>query len=121
MVEDNYPPVAKDNNHVAAPRGLRAGADWPTLLAKLFDDFIRIVRGEIRLATASIAPGIDSVLMRILSRLALAVMGLCGVVCLMAAAILLLHKYLEWWAAFGLMGLGLLFLVLVGSLLPRKS
>ncbi len=113
--------MAKDNNHVAPLRDPHPPDNWPTLLLKLFDDLIRIVRGEIRLAGASIAPAIDRVLVRTISRLMLAVIGLCGVVCLMAAAVLLLHQYFAWWAAFGLMGLGLLTIVLVGSLIASRS
>jgi Putative Actinobacterial Holin-X, holin superfamily III len=115
--------VAKDsNNHVVVPwRDPRPSADWSTLLSKLLDDLVRIVRGEVRLAIASVTPVIDSVLARTITLLVLAVIGLCGLVCLMAAGVLLLHKYLEWWAAFGAMGLGLLFIVVVGLLTTRKS
>jgi hypothetical protein len=122
-VEDHHSRVAKDsNNHVIAPlRDPGPPPDWSSLLLKLFDDLIRIVRGEVRLAAASVAPGIDRILVQTLSRLMLAMIGLCGGVCLMAAAILILHMYLEWWAALGVMGLGLLLIALVGSLITNKS
>jgi hypothetical protein len=121
VIEEHYSPVAKDNNHVAPLRDLRPSENWSTLLSKLLDDLVRIVRGEIRLAVASVTPAVNSVLVRILTLLTLAVVGLFGAVCLIAAGVLLLHKFLEWWAAFGAMGLGLLFIVLLGFLFTRKS
>jgi hypothetical protein len=121
VIEEQYSPVAKDSNHVAPLRDLRPSENWSTLLSKLLDDLVRIVRGEIRLAVASVTPAINRILVRTIILLTLAVIGLFGAVCLIAAGVLLLHKYLEWWAAFGAMGLGLLFIVLLGVLLTRKS
>ena len=121
MIEEHYSPVAKDNNHVAPLRDLHPSDNWAALLSKLLDDLVRIVRGEIRLAIAGVTPAINSVLVRTITLLTLAVIGWFGAVCLIAAGVLLLHKYLEWWAAFSAMGVGLLFIALLGSLLARKS
>jgi hypothetical protein len=111
--------VAKDNN-LGPVRDHHAADDWPTLLLKLFDDFIRILRGEIKLMGASVARTIDGVLVRSLYLMVLAAIGVVGLFCLMAAILLLLHKWLEWWQAFGVMGVGLLLIVLLGSLRSGK-
>jgi hypothetical protein len=114
-----HSPVAEDN--VRLIHDDRVPGDWATLFAKVFDDFIRILRGEVKLLGATIAPTIESVLMRSLNRLIMAAMAACGLFCLMVAAILLLHKWLgEWWQAFGLMGVSLLGIVILCSLLARK-
>ncbi|HEY1852732.1 MAG TPA: phage holin family protein [Candidatus Binataceae bacterium] len=108
--------MAKDNNNLGPVRVEQRTDDWPTLLGKLFDDFIRILRGEVKLLGAGIAFAIDSLVARSVRLMVLAAMALAGLFCLLAAAILLLHKWLEWWQAFGVMGVGLLFIVLVASL-----
>ena len=74
------------------------------------------MRGEVKLLGAGIAFAIDSLVARSVRLMVLAAMALAGLFCLLAAAILLLHKWLEWWQAFGVMGVGLLFIVLVASL-----
>jgi hypothetical protein len=112
--------VSKGNN-VGPVRVEQRTDDWPTLLGKLFDDFTRILRGEVKLLGAGIALAIDSLVARSVRLMVLAAMALAGLSCLLAAAVLLLHRWLEWWAAFGVMGAALLFIVLVVSLSGDKK
>lgn len=103
-------------NNVGPVRSEQRADDWSTLLRKLLDDFTRILRGEARLLGATIALKIDSLVVRSVRLMVLAALALAGLSCLLAAAVLLLHQWLVWWAAFGVMGAALLFIVLVVSL-----
>ena len=103
-------------NNVGPVRDEQRASDWSTLLGKLVDDFTRILRGEARLLGATIALKIDSLVVRSVRLMVLAALALAGLACLLAAAILLLHQWLVWWASFGVMGAALLFIVLVVSL-----
>jgi hypothetical protein len=99
----------------------RPADNWLALIVKLFDDIGRILAGEIRLAGAGLARVVENVVVRGLKRLILAAIGLCGLLCLIAATVLLLHKWLEWWQAFGAMGVSLLLIVVVGSLVDHQQ
>ncbi len=103
-------------NNVGPVRDEQRVDDWSTLLGKLIDDCTRILRGEARLLGATIALKIDSLVVRSVRLMILAAMALAGLSCLLAATILILHKWLELWAAFGVVGAALLFIVLVVSL-----
>jgi hypothetical protein len=110
--------VARNNEVVngSVVRMEHAPDDWGTLLGKLLDDFTRVLQAEIKLLGATIEPAFDTALVRGLNRLILAAMGLCGLLCTMAATVLLLHKWLEWWQAFGATGIGIIVVVLICSL-----
>lgn len=113
--------MAKHNEVVSGSvvRMERAPDDWGTLLGKLLDDFTRVLQAEIKLLGATIEPAFDTALVRGLNRMILAAMGLCGLLCIMAATVLLLHKWLEWWQAFGATGIGIIFVVLICSLVSN--
>jgi hypothetical protein len=46
-------------------------------------------------------------------------MGLCGLICLIAATVLFLHTWLEWWQAFGATGLTVVLIVFIGARVSR--
>jgi hypothetical protein len=77
---------------------------WPGLLAKLFVDFTKVVEAEARLVRASIEPTLSAVLDRWLLQIVTAAIALAGCLLLLAAVILLLHEWLPWWEAFGVVG-----------------
>ncbi len=87
--------------------GARAPADqrsWPALLSQLIIDFTKVVEAEARLARASIAPSLTNVLNRWLLQLVLASFALTGALLVLGAGILLLHHWMEWWVACGIVG-----------------
>jgi Flp pilus assembly protein TadB len=108
-------------NDVAVRRPNDAQEDWPTLLGKLFEDFTRVLRGEVRLLGANVEPALQSAIVRGLNHMILAVIGLCGILCLIAAMVLLLHTWLEWWQAFGATGFTVILVVIVGSRASRPQ
>jgi hypothetical protein len=107
--------MVSDNREVAASRVNPPSDDWPTLLDRLLEDFTRVLQGEVKLLGASIEPALESAVVRGLNHMILAVIGLCGVLCLIAATVLLLNTWLEWWQAFGATGLAVVLAVIVGS------
>jgi hypothetical protein len=93
-----------DNDRHTAVTGERDAQSWPTLLGHVLLDFTRVIEGEARLVRASIAPAMTAVLDRWLQELVLASVALVGLLLLLGAGVLFLHRWLEWWAAFGIVG-----------------
>lgn len=78
--------------------------DWPTLVARVVSDVARIVQTEIRLFQASLNPILSAAIDRLLgSTLALAAF-LAGGLCLLAAAVVFLHRWLWWDASLAIAG-----------------
>lgn len=77
---------------------------WPALLAKLIVDFTKVVEAEARVARASVEPILTAVLDHWLLQIAIAAVALVGCLLLLVATILLLHQWLPWWEAVGIVG-----------------
>ena len=79
--------------------------DWPTLVARVVSDVARIVQTEIRLFQASLNPILSAAIDRLLgSTLALAAF-LAGGLCLLAAGVVFLHRWLWWDASLAIAGI----------------
>lgn len=94
-------PISNDRNISEPDDGIHS---WPALLAKLIVDFTKVAEAEARLARASIEPILTAVLDHWLLQIVIATVALVGCLLLLGAAILLLHRWLEWWEAFGVAG-----------------
>jgi hypothetical protein len=88
-------------------------SDWPTLIERLFDDVSRILRSEANLLRTSVAAALELQISKAVMQLTIVGMLICGALCLLGAAILLLHRWLPLWQAFALVGLALLVAALV--------
>jgi len=77
---------------------------WPALLAKLIVDLTKVVEAEARVARASVEPILTAVLDHWLLQIAIAAIALVGCLLLLAAAIFMLHQWLPWWEAVGIVG-----------------
>jgi peptidoglycan/LPS O-acetylase OafA/YrhL len=77
---------------------------WPALITQLIRDFTEVVEAQVRLARASIPPALAEVLSRWISELIAGSVAFVGLLLLLCAAVLLLHKWLEWWLACGIVG-----------------
>lgn len=77
---------------------------WPALVAQLIADLTKVLEAEARLVRASIEPTMTAVLNRWLLQLILASIAVTGGLLLLCAGVLLLHKWVEWWVAFGIAG-----------------
>jgi hypothetical protein len=76
--------------------------DWPTLLGRAVDDVTRILQSEAKMLETSMAAALETRLASALATLAAIAVMICGGVCILCAAILLLHEWLPLWQAFGL-------------------
>jgi hypothetical protein len=78
--------------------------DWSTLASRAIDDVARMAQAEIHLAEASLRASLRETVNETFAMLAVAGFLVAGGICLLAALILLLHLYFEWWLAFALSG-----------------
>jgi putative superfamily III holin-X len=84
--------------------------DWPTLVGRAADDITRILQTEAHMLQTSMGAALESRLANAITTLTVVAVMICGGVCILAAAILLLHEWLPLWQAFGLVGVGVLIL-----------
>lgn len=76
--------------------------DWATLAARFLEDLSKMMQAEIRLAELGLRSALQSQVDQLLAMLAVAGLLFCAVFCILAAVVLLLHHWMEWWAAFAL-------------------
>jgi hypothetical protein len=91
------------NNH-ATHSEQHDSHSWPALMARLIADLTKVLEAEARLLRASIEPTMTAVLNRWLLQLIVASIAVTGGMLLLCAGVLLLHKWVEWWLAFGIAG-----------------
>ena len=84
-----------------APESLQ---DWPTLVGSAVDDVTRILQSEAHMLETSMSAALASRLANAIATLTIVAVMLCGGVCVLCAAILLLHQWIPLWQAFGLAG-----------------
>jgi hypothetical protein len=95
--------VQQDEKIGNGPRKLEA-QDWPTLIARVVTDVARVVQTEIRLFQASLNPIFSAAIDRLLgSTIALGAF-LAGGLCLLAALVVFLHRWLWWDASLAIAG-----------------
>jgi hypothetical protein len=78
--------------------------DWPTLVARAVDDVTRILQSEAHMLQTSVGAVLETRLASAIATLTVMSVIVCGGVCMLCAAILLLHEWLPLWEAFGLAG-----------------
>lgn len=88
----------------APTNGAETVAQWPTLLGRMLEDLSRVMRLELQLLGARIAPSLVAMVDRALAGLVLLFAGVISGSCLLAALILLLHERMQWWQCFTIGG-----------------
>ncbi len=78
--------------------------DWPTLVGRAVDDVTRILQSEAHMLETSMSAALASRIANAIATLTIVAVMLCGGVCVLCAAILLLHQWILLWQAFGLVG-----------------
>jgi CHASE2 domain-containing sensor protein len=78
--------------------------DWPTLVSRAVDDVTRILQSEAHMLETSMSAALASRLANAIATITVIAVMLCGGVCVLCAAILLLHQWIPLWQAFGLAG-----------------
>jgi fatty acid desaturase len=92
-----------------------AHSDWPTLIERAVDDIARILRSEAQIFQTSLAAALEARISNTVTLLTIVGIMISGALCILCAAICLLHQWLPWWQAFGIAGLVLLFVGIVGK------
>jgi len=85
-------------------RGPSEPPEWTTLVARAIDDVARMVQAEIHLAEASIRSSLKESINDAFAMLAVAGFLAAAGICILAALILLLHRWVEWWLALAVTG-----------------
>src|SRR5580692_415072 len=78
--------------------------EWSTWLGRMLEDLSRIIRLELQLLEARIAPSLTGMADRAIAALVILFAGVIGGSCLLAAFILLLDEWLKWWQSFAIGG-----------------
>jgi hypothetical protein len=77
--------------------------EWPVLVSRAVDDLSRILRAEINLLQLGIKDVVEREIDRALKAIIALVLIICGAICAIGAAILLLQVVLDsWWLAFAI-------------------
>jgi hypothetical protein len=84
--------------------GLPTYPDWPTLIERAANDVSRILQSELHMFQITMRTALEAQIATAVAFLAIAALIICGAICILGAAILLLHQSLPWWQAFGIAG-----------------
>ena len=95
--------------------------DWPTLVGRAVDDLTRILQSEAHMLETSMGAALETRIASAIATLTVVAVMICGGVCILCAAILLLHEWLPLWQAFGLAGVGILLLGLATYAITKPS
>jgi len=87
-----------------ADGALETFQDWPTLVGRAVDDVTRILQSEAHMLQTSMGAALETLLANAIATLTAIAVMICGAVCIVCAAILLLHEWLPLWQAFGIAG-----------------
>ncbi len=96
-----------------AANGSATAAEWTTLLGRMLEDLSRVIQLELQLVEARIAPALVAMADRAIAGLVMVCAGVIAGACLLAALILLLHIWLQWWECFAIAGVVALICALV--------
>lgn len=98
-----------------------AVSDWPTLIERAASDVARILVSEADLFRISVAAALEVQISKAVAQLTIIAVMISGVLCVLCASILLLHRWLPWWQAFGIAGLALLIVGIVSNAATKPS
>ena len=82
--------------------------DWPTLVGRAVDDVTRILQSEAHMLQTSMGAALETRLASAIATLTIVAVMICGGVCMLCAAILLLHQWLPLWQSFGVAGVAIM-------------
>jgi hypothetical protein len=113
-------PMSEKESHTAngAPETLQ---DWPTLVSRAVDDVSRILQSETHMLQTSVGAALETQLANAIATLTVIAVMICGAVCIVCAAILLLHEWLPLWQAFGIAGVAVLLIGIAIQAIMRPS
>ena len=94
--------------------------DWPTLVGRAVDDVTRILQSEAHMLQTSMGAALETRLASAIATLTIVAVMISGAVCIVCAAILLLHQWLPLWQSFGIIGGGILLVGLAGYAITKS-
>ena len=95
--------------------------DWPTLVGRAVDDVTRILQSEAHMLETSMGAALQTRLASAIATLTVVAVFLCSGVCMLCAAILLLHEWLPLWQAFGLAGVCIMLIGIATYAITRPA
>src|SRR5277367_535751 len=93
--------------------------DWPTLVGRAVDDVTRILQSEAHMLQTNMGAALETRLASAIATLTIVAVMISGAVCIVCAAILLLHQWLPLWQSFGIIGGGVLLAGLAGYAIKK--
>ncbi|HUA33635.1 MAG TPA: phage holin family protein [Candidatus Binataceae bacterium] len=75
------------------------------MAARFLEDLSKMIQAEIHLAELGLRNALQAQIDQMLATLAVAGLVGCALLCVLAAVVLLLHHWIDWWAAFALTAL----------------
>jgi hypothetical protein len=90
-----------------------AYSDWPALIERAVDDVARILRSEAQMLQTSMSAALELQISKTITLLTIVGIMIGGAVCILGAAIFLLHQWLPLWQSFGIAGLVMLLVGIV--------
>ncbi|HTW88156.1 MAG TPA: hypothetical protein VMD75_09125 [Candidatus Binataceae bacterium] len=78
------------------------------MIERAANDVVRILVSEADTFRISIGASLEAQISKAVTQLAIIAVMISGALCILCASIFLLHKWLPWWQAFGILGLALL-------------
>jgi hypothetical protein len=100
-------PLAGTRPHqrnLETPGSEKREPEWSTLLGRMLEDLSRIIRLELQLLEARIAPSLTGIADRAIAALVMLFAGVMAGACFLGALILLLHQWMKWWESFAVGG-----------------
>ncbi len=94
--------------------------DWPTLVGRAVDDVTRILQSEARILQTNMGAALETRLASAIATLTIVAVMISGAVCIVCAAILLLHQWLPLWQSFGIVGGGILLVGLAAYAITKS-
>jgi hypothetical protein len=79
-------------------------AEWTTLAGRMIEDLSRVIQLELQLMEVRITPSLTAMADRAIAGLVILFAGALSGSCLLAALILLLHQWMQWWECFAVGG-----------------
>lgn len=94
--------------------------DWPTLVGRAVDDVTRILQSEARILQTNMGAALETRLASAIATLTIIAVMISGAVCIVCAAILLVHEWLPLWQSFGIIGGGILLVGLAAYAISKS-
>jgi hypothetical protein len=104
-------------------RAPSANSDWPSLIERAVDDVSRILRSEAQIIQTNVCAALDLQIAKTITLLTIVAVIISGGLCILGAAIFLIHQWLPLWQSFGIAGLVMLLAGFAGiaTLRPRTE